>query len=132
MSNPTLKYEHEGVNYDAEFAVIDEVHLGWEDHGVYTFHVGWKMGSSHHGTGHRMLSVRDKDTGEQKAFSLTGLQWIINLMRCLGNWDTIKGTECLALYPEGGRYGNRAAGLAPLPNRNGRVFIFDEIEEQNG
>jgi hypothetical protein len=116
-----------GENYKAEFAKIDEVHLGFEDHGIYTVHIGWSMGSSHHGTGHLMLTHRDKDTGEHIINPRVG-QFMIRMMQLFGNWDNIKGKECLALYPsEGHTFMNKAVGLAQLPTRGNKSFIFSDV-----
>lgn len=126
MSNPTLNIEIDGTEYKAEFAVIDEVHLGYEDHGVYSVHIGWVMGSSHHGTGHLALTYKERGSDEH-VVNPNVAQFIVRMMECFGNWDNIKSKECLALYKKDSEYSGRALGLAPLPNRNGRPFIFSEV-----
>jgi hypothetical protein len=58
-------------------------------------------------------------------------KFIVALMECFGDWHTIKGRECLALYPvDGSTYSHKSLGLAPLPGRNGKPVIFDEIFER--
>lgn len=123
-----MRVEIDGNQYRAEFGKIDEVHLGWEDHGIYTIHVGWMEGaSSHIGTGHMMLTHRDKDTDEQVVNPRVA-QLMIRLMECFGNWENIKGKECLALYKvDENKYSARPVGLAPLPGRGGRPVIFSEV-----
>jgi hypothetical protein len=124
MSNPTFNMEIDGTEYKAEFAKIDEVHMGYEDHGVYTVHIGWLMGAAHHGTGHLMLTSRPE--GEHVVNPRVA-QFIVRMMELFGDWDTIKGRECLALYPVDGHCNEMALGLAPLPTRGGRPFIFAEV-----
>lgn len=127
MSGPTLTYELDGKSYEAQFAVIDEVHLGMEDHGIYSVHIGWSMGASHHGTGHYALATKNlDDTGY--LVNTKAAQFIIELMQLFGPWDKIKGTECLALYPEGGgSHGHKVLGLAQLPTRGEKYLIIDEV-----
>ena len=118
-----MKYDE---NYDAEIAKVDEVHLGFEDHGVYTVHLGFNKGSMHHGTGHLMLTHKPPGS-EDHVVNPRVAEFIVRTMQCLGDWDKIKGTECLVLYPKDKAYHERIAGIAPLPTRKGRPFIFDEV-----
>jgi hypothetical protein len=129
VSDPVFQFD---ADHDAVFARCDEVHLGFEDHGIYTVHLGFTLGGGglHHGTGHMMLSHRDRDSDEQVPTDWA-MPFLLRVMQCLGNWNQIKGQECLVLYPKGkGMYsGEKIAGIAPLPSRRGRPFIFDEVLE---
>ena len=122
MSALTATLTHNGVEYDAQIATIEDTLFGEEDHGIWTVILYFAAGGWQQGTSARGLDQWD-DEQQRRIGSAFGMDHVMAIVRTLGcrNWENVKGLRCLVLRKRA--YG-LIEGIADLEGE--RVLIFDE------
>lgn len=123
-----LTVEHNGVTYSGEMATVRGMHLGNEDHGIFSANVDFDLGGSHQGTGHRALDSYDEAT-DSRVGTAYGMDFLIELSKILGQWHEMKGKRAIVLRAEGDEYGS-ILGICDLDGK--RFFIFDDLAKRHG
>lgn len=110
-----------------EIGQIDRVHLGTEDHGLFTVELGFSFGAMHQGIGHLCLGSPNHSDGAKWAPG--GLALIHEITRICGraNFVDLKGALVLVLR-ESDQLHSRICGLQQLMGDEMVIFsqYFDE------
>jgi hypothetical protein len=104
--------EIDGVEYEAQEAVVYEAHLGLEpDHGIFTINIDFRGVASGWGQG----------TGHYAQNEASLYRWVKELTNLLGPWQQMKGREVWVLRTS---YSGPIVGLASK-NSSDYVMIAD-------
>lgn len=111
---------------EKEIAKIEDVSLGYEDHGILTCWLHLSYGTGGQGAGGYALDEFDEATRERRGTAY-GCEFIIRLMRACGveEWSKMKGRTVFALRNSSS---GLVKGIAPLPTEPGEEFVFDSIK----
>jgi hypothetical protein len=124
-----ITVEHNGVTYSGEMATVRGMHLGYEDHGIFSANVDFDLaGSRVQGTGHRALDIYD-EASDTRVGTAYGMDFLIELSGILGQWHEMKGKRAIVLRAEGDEYGS-ILGICDLDAK--RFFIFDDLARLHG
>jgi hypothetical protein len=118
--------EMELSEYSQDIAKVEQVELGYEDHGILTCMLRLAFGSSGQGAGGYALDAYDEEL-KRRVGTAYGMEFVIRTMRACGvnEWSKIKGRTIFALRdPADPTY---IKGIAPLPTEPGEPFVFDEL-----
>jgi len=104
---------------------IDEVKFGFEDHGLFGFHIGVDFGGMHSGTGWR-VQIKDQ-------IPINGVIPFQQhaLMEALGvdRWEALKGKVVWALFEKEDPYNNSVKGFIRLEFDGIGSIVFDDVIE---
>ncbi|QNJ56013.1 hypothetical protein SEA_RASPUTIA_123 [Microbacterium phage Rasputia] len=111
--------EHGGFEFEAELAVVTKTHLGFEDHGIFSWNIDFKgvAGSWGQGTGHRFAT--------DPFIMHTVVTFITEFFGKYGTWEAITGREVFILRES---YSGPIVGLAAKDDAD-NVFLFSELED---
>ena len=114
--------------YEGEIAKIKRTHLGFEDHGFYSFNVDFELGGAGQGTGHYALDVHDPEAPWGRVGTAAGMTLVIEFIKALGGgeWENLPGSTCLVLRKKGDWHG-KILGVENLPTERGHRLIFSDI-----
>jgi hypothetical protein len=131
MSGRTLAVEHNGVTYNGAIGVIESTRLGYEDHGILTANVEFKLDGGGVGVGGFVLDKpRDRDAGDYtREGTAYGLDQVIRILETVGvdKWESLRGQKAIVLFtgkPGSPTWGARALGIASLLDSH--VLVFQE------
>jgi hypothetical protein len=105
-----------------EIGRIDSVHLGVEDHGVFTFNLGFDFGGTHQGIGHLVLGSPGANDGAG-SWAAGAARFLFEVSRVIGNIATAKGHTVMVVRDDDG-WNSKIVGIQPLVG--GPVVIFEE------
>lgn len=97
---------HAGVEYQAEVGRIKRTHLGFEDHGIFSWNLDFEFDGSGQGTGHRFAYIEDDPEVAHGA-----MRKIKMIVEMLGPWEELPGTSVYVLR---GEYAGPILGLVPI------------------
>jgi hypothetical protein len=107
--------DEQGNEY--EIGTVEQVHLGYEDHGLFAFGVNFKFEGSGQGTG---LYGLPED-------SPSSIRLIKRVTDVIGPITEARGKKVFAIRAAGDRFG-KIIGIAPLEGEP--VFFEDIFKEQ--
>lgn len=108
-------------------ALIEDVSLGREDHGILTFYLMLDYGGLHQGFGSYAMDSPVKRDGEiKREGSAFGCQCIIEILDTVGapSWEKLKGKHVRAILE-----GHMIKGIMNILDDK-KVFIPSELYEQ--
>lgn len=121
MSFYDLTISSERDEYPRHFAEVESWHIGDEDHGMFSFNINFRFGSSGQGLGHYCLG-----SDEHGWVDVGFLHKITRVLGPVQNW---KGRQCLVLH-ETADWNARIVGIETLPTAlEVRTVIFKEAFE---
>ena len=108
---------------EKRIAKVRDVHLGWEDHGIFTCWLDLDYGDSGQGAGLYALDEWD-ESQDRRVGTAQGLECIMRLMQVfnVNEWSEIEGRTCYAIATY-----TKVLGLEPLPTEGGKALMFDEL-----
>ena len=104
-------------------AKIESTHLGYEDHGIFSFNVSFSFGGSGQGTGHYVICSEKSDSPNDVA----GIRIVKAIVDACGvdQWEKLKGRTVFVLKEPG--WSGMIRGIAPLPTENGKRVVFKDV-----
>lgn len=110
---------HDGIEYDAQLAVIERTMLGYEDHGIFTVVLDFAgIDGSWHQNNPACFMVDNEGRDVTKS-------WVESILSVLGvnEWEKVQRQRCLVLR-KGSHY-SQILGVADLSGN--RVLIFSSL-----
>lgn len=124
MNARTVLVTHEGVEYRGQIAEIESTHLGYEDHGIYTWNLGFRGPGWGQGTGHRAVDTPVQKDGKfsHREGCAFGMQSIIDVLQVVGveRWEDLPHKRVIILREDD--YGD-VKGLANILDEE-KVLVF--------
>lgn len=116
------------MEYEKELGIIDYVHLGWEDHGIFTFYIGFNFGGRTQAFGGYALDDYDKEK-ETRVGTAFGLQTIMRIMKVanVNDWKDLVGRELFVLRDHSR---GTIRGIMGPPYRGGGAFIIQDLVDE--
>ena len=95
-----ITFTIDGIEYFAEEGVIEETHLGVEDHGIFTFNLAFSFPGSGQSFGNLALDTYSSEV-EKRIGTAFGMQAIIDVIHVVtgeyGSWEKLQGRRVYAL-----------------------------------
>lgn len=118
-----------------ELGIIDHTMLGIEDHGIMSFMLNVKFGSTGQGFGGYALDTPKKDKRGRflkRQGTAFGCDVILRILGAVGveEWEELKGKEIWA-YRDGNTFASKIIGIEAPAYRphTGAFFIEDAVKE---
>jgi len=113
---------------EKELGKIEYTHLGFEDHGIMSFMIGFDFGTSGQGFGGYALDNYDKEV-EKRIGTAYGMEAIMRILRATGveKWEDLVGKVCWVYREE--QRGNIVAIEAPEFTKHGEKFNIEEFNK---
>jgi hypothetical protein len=114
---------------EKELGKVDSVFLGVEDHGIFSFNLGFRFPGSGQGLGH--YGLEDFEDPDRRRISFKGaIPLLRQVLRVFGkqNIMDLKGSPCYVLREGGMIRGIEATGLDGA--KAGEQIIFKEFFDQ--
>ena len=93
---PSFKVEHNGVTYVAEVARVDYFSIGDEDHGLFSFALGFESGAFHQALPARALDTYD-ETLKRRVGTAFGMDLLMAFVHAIGSPEQAKGRGVVVL-----------------------------------
>jgi len=111
-----------------ELGIVKSTHLGWEDHGIFSFMIDFDFGGTGQGFGNYSLDTFDKiqDKRVGTAFGLAIIMKILEVAK-VNKWEDLVGRELYVIRDEPMGF---IRGLEAPKYRGGKRFRVDELIEE--
>ena len=117
--------EFESEQFVRRLGIIDEAKFGFEDHGLFGFHIGINFGGTHGGTGW----ITDGKNNLPSNGKISYLQLTLLETFHVERWESLKGQVVWALFDKKDPWNSPVRGLQQPEFAGSGVWVIDYVLE---